>query len=226
MVSSLPGAMVRKRILAVLGVLSVFCVVPVRGDVVYSNFGLGMSFDNDPNDGWGINGFIDPNGGQQAIGEQFTPTGNYTFTDAQVAVALSGGPDSIDVFLQADSNGVPGTVIEEIPISGLGPTAAILTATSGLFPALTKGTPYWLTLVAGADGVVAGWNLNSIGDVSAAFAFTDAGTPVGPWDTGVLQIRGAFEIDGTQLVPEPSTLLLLGWVLMTLACRLWRRQLP
>jgi hypothetical protein len=177
--------------------------------------------------GWTINGFLGPNIGQQAIAQQFTPMGNYTFSDAQVAVVLFSGPNSIDVFLQADSNGLPGAVIEEIPISGLGSTPAILAANSALFPVLQDGTPYWLTLVAGAAGVVAGWNWNSIGDSSVTtFASTQGGSPAGPWaHNPAATTRSAFEIDGTAVVSEPSSLvLLLGCVLATLGWRVRCRR--
>ena len=117
-------------------VSGIFSIIPLEAAVIYSNFGPGMTFDNDPSHAWTINGFLGPNIGQQAIAQQFTPMGNYIFTDAQVAVSLFSGPNSIDVFLQADSNGLPGAVIEEIPISGLGSTPTILTANSTLFPVL------------------------------------------------------------------------------------------
>jgi hypothetical protein len=53
-------------------------------DLVYSDFSSGMSFDTNVADSWGINGFLNASSGQQAISEDFTPTGDYIFTDAQV----------------------------------------------------------------------------------------------------------------------------------------------
>src|ERR1039457_2772945 len=59
-----------------------------QNSVVYSNFGPAMSFDTNPADGLTINGVIAANVGQQAVSEQFTPTGDYIFMDAQIAGRL------------------------------------------------------------------------------------------------------------------------------------------
>src|SRR5213596_441793 len=59
--------------------------------VIYSNFGPGMAFDADPSHGWTINGFLGPGIGQQAIAQQFTPSADYTFSAAEVALVLLGG---------------------------------------------------------------------------------------------------------------------------------------
>ena len=168
--------------------------------VIYSNFGPAMSFDTNPSHAWTINGYVSATVGQQALSERFTPSADYTFTAAKVAVALNGGPNGINVFLQADSNGQPGRVIEEIPLAGLGVTPAVFTASSTQHPILQRGTPYWLTLVAGAAGVTAGWFWNSIGDASnsTGLTVTQGGSPSGPWpnpNSGPVQTRGAFEID-------------------------------
>lgn len=191
------------------------------GSVVYSDFGPGMSFDTSHLDGWGIYGIFYGSAG--AVSEEFTPAANYIFTDAQVAVFQGSGPSSIDVYLQANSGGQPGAVIEEIPISGFGATPTIVTANSALFPALQAGTSYWLTLVAGDPSADDAWSWNSIGKVG--FAHTYGGSPTGPW-TIITGTSTAFEIDGTPTgTPEPSSLLLFGFGLTILACRAWRRRL-
>ena len=160
---------------------SAFTVSPSVA-VIYSNFGPGMAFDADPFHGWTINGFLGPGIGQQAIAQQFTPSADYTFSAAEVALVLFSGPNSIRVLLQADASGLPGGVVEEIRVGGLAPTPSVITATSELSPLLRGGTPYWLTVAAGADGVLAGWNWNSIGDVSReTLAGTQGGGPAGPW---------------------------------------------
>jgi hypothetical protein len=172
-------------------------VATVTAPVIYSNFGPGMTYDTDPFHGWGINGFLSPTVGQQAISHQFTPTTDTWFGSAQVALSLVTGPGIVDVFLQADQNGKPGPVLERIAVSGLGQTPGIFTATSVLLPRLAQGVPYWLTVAAGAAGLVGGWNWNSIGDASAAnFAVTQAGVPTGPWGIVSGPVRSAFQING------------------------------
>jgi N-acetylneuraminic acid mutarotase len=166
--------------------------------VVFSNFGPGMAFDTDPFHGWTINGNLGPGIGRQAIAQQFTPAADAAFAAAQVPLTLVRGPDTVHVVLQADAAGLPGAVLEDIPVGGLTATPTILAAHSSLFPILHHGTPYWLTVVAPSDGVLAGWNWNSIGDVSAVtFAGTQGGSAAGPWSIGFSATRGAFEIDGT-----------------------------
>jgi hypothetical protein len=172
--------------------------------MIYSNFGPGMAFDGDTaGHGWTINGFMGPGIGQQAIAEQFTPSADYEFATAQIALWLLWGPNSIRVFLQADEGGLPGTVIEEIRIDGLGAMPGTVTAHSATFPILARNTPYWLSVAAGADGVMAGWSWNSVGDVSlGTHAGTQGGGPAGPWGKSASPItRGAFQING---LPLPS----------------------
>src|SRR5437879_3075157 len=89
--------------------------------LIYSNFGPGMAFDADPSHGWTINGFLGPGIGQQAIAQQFTPSADYTFSAAEVAVVSLSGPNIIRVLLQADAGGLPGGVVEEIPSAGWHP---------------------------------------------------------------------------------------------------------
>ena len=179
--------------------------------VIYSNFGPGMAFDADPSHGWTINGFLGPGIGQQAIAQQFTPSADYTFRAAEVALVLLSGPNSIRVLLQADAGGLPGGVVEEIRVGGLAPTPSVITATSELSPLLRGGTPYWLTVVAGADGMLAGWNWNSIGDVSReTIVSTQGGGPAGPWGLSPSpSTRGAFQINGTPLTPQDAIHLLM-----------------
>jgi len=97
-----------------------------------------MTFDTNPFHGWTINGFLGPTIGQQAISQQFTPANNTRFGGAQVALGLSSGPGIVDVYLQEDLSGLPGAVIEKIPLSGLTPTPSIFTATSALMPPLSN----------------------------------------------------------------------------------------
>jgi Tol biopolymer transport system component len=177
--------------------------VPGPMEVIYSNFGPGMAFDSNPVHGWGT--YMGNDGSRQAISQQFTPAGDYTFRTAQVAVSLYVGPASLHGFLQADSHGLPGAVIEEILIGGFGSTPAVVTATSALSPTLYKDTPYWLTLVAVGNAVSVGWIWNSVGDASSTtLAFTQGGSAAGPWSLGVLATRSAFQINGTPATPEPQ----------------------
>jgi hypothetical protein len=123
-----------------------------------------------------------------------------------------GGPGDFAVFLQADSNGLPGPVIEHISVTGATSVPAVFKAKSSLHPQLQSGTPYWLTVVAGAANMLAGWNWNSTGDTNTGtnFAGTQGGSSAGPWglDPNVGVTRGAFQINGPIMATfdlEPRT---------------------
>ena len=174
------------------------------GGVIYSNFGSGKAFDADPFHGWGINGFLGEGSGQQAVANQFIPSVTETFGSAEIALTLISGPGDVVVFLQADSNGLPGPVLEQISVTGVTFVPAVFEATSVLHPQLHSGTPYWLTVVAGGAGVLAGWNWNSTGDTSTGtnFASTQGGSSAGPWglDPNAGAPRSAFQINGAVLI--------------------------
>lgn len=125
-----------------LSLVWVSAVGQAGGAVIYSNFGPGMAFE--PGFGWHI-GSLDPDISRQAIAHQFTPAATETFAGAQVALTLGSGPGSVTVFLQADSNGLPGPILEQIDVTGLTDVPTIFTATSVLRPQLLSGTPYWLS---------------------------------------------------------------------------------
>lgn len=202
------------QILAVLFVCS-HVVGQAGAGVIFSNLGPAMEFDTAPTHGWTINGFLREDIGQQTIGHRFTPAATDTFTSAQVVLSHFSGPNILTVSLQADSNGRPGAVIEEIDVAGLTEVPTIFTAMSVLHPELQGGTPYWLVVVAGEPGVVAGWHWNSIGDASTGsnFAVNQFGSQAGPWSLDNLgSTRSAFQINGSPPTPQEALELLMGQV--------------
>ncbi len=177
---------------------------------IYSNFGPGKAFDADPFHGWAING------GESAVANQFIPNATDTFESAEVALTLFFGTGGVDVFLQADSGGLPGPVLEQISLSGVTATPTVFKATSVLHPQLQVGTPYWLTIVARGAGVIAGWNWNSTGDTNNGtnFASTLGGSSAGPWGLdphpgiprSVFQINGPVRPIAATFALEPHTI--------------------
>jgi hypothetical protein len=205
--------------------LTALAVAPLRADpvTIFSNFGPNLEFQDEPTHGWTINGFFSPSVGQQAISQLFTPSRSYLFERVRLALTLFPGPTAIDLFLQADNDGLPGAVKDVIPLHGLRTGTAVVSGQSVAQPLVFENNPYWLTVVAGAPGVLAGWNWNSTGDVSDGhnFAATQGGSPAGPWGLGLRsELRSAFEIQGqVQPTPEPSSL-----VLLATACVVFRRS--
>lgn len=162
--------------------------------IVYSNFGPGLTFDSNPTHGWLITGYLVPEVKLQVISQQFTPTSDYTFTAARVALSHVGGWPRIQVLLHADSLGLPGRILEGMVIDTLYSTPAVYVATSTLLPALENGVPYWLTLAPGDIDVVAAWNWNVVGDQSSTTIASIA--EGGWWVIGVERTRSAFQIEG------------------------------
>jgi hypothetical protein len=197
-----------------------------NADIIYTNLGPGGVFSH-------ANGWTIGSPAKQVIGQQFIPTGNFTFVDAQFAIALSDGPNTIDVSLETDSgSNVPGTILETIVLNdAMSSHAALVTATSDLHPTLTAGTPYWLVLTVPTD-TFAGWWWNSTGDNATAIDAVDNGTgsPTGPWSHFSNFPRSAMQIDGQPApVPEPASILLLAGTAAVFLARhawRWRRQLP
>jgi hypothetical protein len=174
--------------------------------VAYSNFGPGMSFNPDVQLAFTINGFIDPQVGEQVISQRFTPPTDGRFHSANVAVTLAFGPPSIRVLLHADANGQPGQILEDIPLQGLQPFPSVATGPSTLRTPLRAGTPYWLTVDANAAGVIGVWHRNSIGQIAADdIALTGTGNPLGPWSPGFSgPLRAAFQINLTPLTAREA----------------------
>jgi hypothetical protein len=48
----------------------------------------------------------------------FTPSQNYTFDSAELAMSLSSGPNVVDVYLMGSSGGLPSGILESFVLTG------------------------------------------------------------------------------------------------------------
>jgi hypothetical protein len=183
-------------------------VAPVFASVIYTNFGAGDSFDF--NEAW----IIGPTGNNnQVIGASFTTTTSIQFADAQLALESPGGSGSgttADVYLESDSGGNPGsildTLVEQSPIS-----EGIVTFDCSLCPTLSAATTYWIVAAEGNGST--DWFFNDTGVLGAAYDTN--GSDTGPWTDSTTQATPAFEVDGpASSVPEPNAFLLLSIALV------------
>ena len=155
--------------------LAASSALPGKADTIYSNLGEGGTFDT--GNGWLVGGSM------QVIAHQFIPAADFTFTDAQLALGvISGGLNTVNVYLMTDSDGLPGDILELMIATDISPFPGDLaTVTSKVQPTLGAGTPYWI--VASAPGANEEWNFNSTGVFSTDtnFVFNLMDSPTGPW---------------------------------------------
>lgn len=161
--------------------------------VIYSNFGQGLSFER-----WGAVTFVGAGStmGPLAVSQQFfTPPGDYQFVRATLALRNTAGDPLTRVFLQADSLGRPGRVIEAMIVDVTSTQGAPYTVNSASMPVLTDSL-YWLTVAPGSPEQVGAW-LHSVYDLSEwSFGWTRSGEPTGPWSVIDSLTPGAFQIEG------------------------------
>jgi hypothetical protein len=179
----------------------------LQADVIFSN----MSATPLPGTSLEIAGnFEDRPAGAEAA-EAFTPTGNFWMTDAEVSYSGSGVP-YFSLFLYSDKSGEPGSMIEELG-SDLGGDVdmGLVTANSFTPIDLTAGTEYWLVMAPSSPYAEASWDGGGSSVVPEASSIA-LGTLA--WTIG--SDNAEFQIDGTQITPEPSTLPLASVALLGL----------
>jgi len=195
------------------------CTRPVEAAVIFSNLGIGDTYQTDVGFTLSVGA---PIGADIDQGDAFTPVGNNFMLDRiELAAGLISGPNRLDVWLMSNAAGVPGAIIEAFQFSDamgtLGDANPLLAANSALRPVLNAGTQYWLIASMTGPNAWAAWNESSTGSLIPHASRSDQG----PWF--VTSANGAFRVSGTA-VPEPSSLLLLGAALAAFA--VGRKRVP
>jgi hypothetical protein len=189
--------------------LATALAIPARSHAspvtVYSNFGPGYSYSSG---GYYTNVFIS-SGVEYDLAGQFTVGASSAYFDsATLALWCSCGSD-FTLWLMDGSFNILESVLYTAPLGGFGSTVTVQGAGTTL---LNANTTYWLGVSTnGTDNVY--WYVNNTGD-NAQMAWRLNGGAWTPWNNGNM----ALEVSGTA-VPEPSTLLLLGAGLATVAAR-------
>ena len=204
--------MIRFRFGILIGILGIFLPASAPASAIFSNFGLGPTYDTSTGNPVG-NAF---DGNTYAEGGTFVPTTNVNFGSVLVALScIFGCPaaDNFTVALSADAGNQPGAAIESFNFTGkvlgsLGTNNVPVQATSITKPLLTAGTRYWIT-VAATNAYSIDWNLNSTSDPASEAISTDGGST---WFAPSGNTPGAFEVDSAAGIasPEPSSGILLG----------------
>jgi hypothetical protein len=186
---------------------------------IFANFGLGLpcltaGFCIQPNS-LSVNGAnstvnIPPPANTMAV--SFTPAATLRLSDIQIPFAAEpGSPNDFFVWIAADSNGFPGTVLEKFHITNFPPPVAqspFVTVTllgSVVQPTLAAGKLFWLVIGPGDPKVFGAWSLAQSDTATPTNFLLSATTSVGvmplaasDWRSASpsFPLRLAFEIDG------------------------------
>jgi hypothetical protein len=116
--------------------------------VIFSNLGSDGSVYNCCT-GWTISAVGSIIGGQNWIGEAFTPTTSATATKLKVAVGYVTGTNGVTIGIYKDNNGVPGGVLKKWNkknvLPAFGSCCALVVGKNASVP-LTGGTQYWVVV--------------------------------------------------------------------------------
>jgi hypothetical protein len=143
----------------------------------------------------------------------FTPSVSLRLSDIAIPFGLFPGPNLFDVWVTADNNGSPGTVLEKFIVTGFpnGLTTQpppITVISSAIHPPLTAGTQFWLVIGPGVATSFGAWSLSLSDPATPTNYLVSPTTTVGvmplqglsqwvPATTDMQTIRVAFQIDGT-----------------------------
>jgi hypothetical protein len=193
--------------------IAVLIATAIQADTLYSTFLAGTTFAAGNYTVGTIPGYQTPP--DVADAANFTSPGTYTLTGAKVAVdfhANSITTTPSEAYLETNSSGVPGVIIDTLTIArSMSLTPSVVTYNCTSCPVLTSGGSYWLVLADADAKTVGSWFAGSGLATNSDFMQNDIGGVCGLWGGAGGFPNPAFEIDGTaDSVAEPSSVLMLG----------------
>ena len=201
----------------VLGSVSLLlaCTVRLKADTIYTNLGLGQTFDTTQASVLGHSS----NGNTYVLASTFIPTEDAMPTAVLMAIGLlaSSQKPPLNIYIESSVNGLPGSILDSFsPVGNVSFQASLVQfSCSSCLQSLTAGTTYWLVAQESNPAVNISWyytgTANHPGGTAPA-ALNKTGSATGPWISNT-STTTAFQVNGTPVVsavPEPGTWLLVG----------------
>jgi hypothetical protein len=217
------GALSQKATFLTLALATLLLCVANAGATtsLYSNLGPSGQYDSAKY--WYVDG---ANYTDQVIAEQFTPSASMNIADAVLALGNSaGGNNPLNVYLESDSGGLPGTVMDTMVQQG---TIPPLSSGGGLVqfnctscPVLNAGTQYWIVGYEPDPNTSQAW-MWSYQDQPGNLAYNRDGQYQNDWNA-IYTTAPGLQVDGGAPVPEPGTLVMLGSGILASAVGLRRK---
>jgi hypothetical protein len=198
-----------------LGLMLVAPAKEMRADTVFSNFGTSQTYVG--NKWWTVGTTIMPPAGTQVVAFPFVPTETATLTGADLALAAYQAVSPLNVFIESNSGGMPGSILDTLTQTGSYsdyPTTSVVSFDcSGSCSTLDAGTTYWIVGQQSDPANTSFW-MYSFGDTGTWY-YNLVNSETGPWTTATAGDNiSAFDVTGTASpvspVPEPASLALLG----------------
>jgi hypothetical protein len=204
---------VSKRTIALAAAITLFATFSngrAFADVVFSNLGSGGSFDATLHDSYAIG---QVSGVEQVLAIPFSASENANLTGVQLALVQDVGSSPVNVFIEADNSGTPGSILATLTQVGTftsTTTPALVDFTCSACLGLVSGTNYFVVAQqSNQSASESAWQKNSTSD-TGTITFNLIGSNTGPWSSAGGLTLPAFEVDGASPVPEPSSILLLA----------------
>jgi PEP-CTERM motif len=178
-------------------------------EVVFSNLGSGGSFNTTLHQSYAV-GLV--SGDEQVLAVPFTASGTASLTDVELALVQDIGSSAVNVFIESDSGGTPGSILASLTQVGSftsTTTPALVDFTCSTCIGLVSGTEYFVVAQQSNQSTdESAWQYNSTGG-TGTISYDFTGSNTGPWlSTGGLTLP-AFQVNGAA-VPEPSSIALLA----------------
>lgn len=179
-------------------------------DVVFSNLGSGGSFNTTLHQSYGVG--LD-SGEEQVLAVPFSASGTATLTDVELALVQDIGSSPVNVFIESDSSGTPGSILASLTQVGSftsTTTPALVDFSCSSCIGLVGGMEYFVVAQQSNQSTdESAWQYNSTGG-AGTISYDFTGSNTGPWLSSSGLTLPAFEVNGTA-VPEPSSIgLLIG----------------